>query len=120
MTYKGIAESLPFFLGSFLLNCGILYNPERLVNSLPSNKTIERAIKDNAVLNILLTQDVIRNNSFVYICADKGNKKGNKNLSKFICWYNQSEEKVRTFLIDCDCTHESMADVAAALNHSRR
>jgi len=118
--YEGIAESLPFFIGSFLSNCGISYNPERLVNSLPSNKTIERAVEDNAVSNILLTQDAIRKNLFVYICADKGNKKGNKNLSKFICWYDQSEKKVRTFLIDCDCTNESTIDVAAALNHSLR
>jgi len=118
--YEGIAESLPFFIGSFLSNCGISYNPERLVNSLPSNKTIERAVEDNAVSNILLTQDAIRKNLFVYICADKGNKKGNKNLSKFICWYDQSEKKVRTFLIDCDCTNESTIDVTAALNHSLR
>jgi len=38
----------------------------------------------------------------------------------FICWYNESEEKVETFLIDCDCTNESTDDVAAALDHSLR
>ena len=29
-------------------------------------------------------------------------------------------KKVRTFLIDCNCTDESTADVTAALNHSLR
>ena len=64
-------------------------------------------VEENDIVNILLTQEYIRKNRYVYICCDKGNKKGNKNLPKFICWYNKDDAKVKTFMIDCDCTDES-------------
>lgn len=116
--YDGIARVLPFIVGSFLQNSGITYNRDKLVTSLPSNMTIKKMVEDNAVDNILLTQDSIRKNRFIYICCDKGNKKGNKNLPKFICWYDYDDKKVKVFMIDCDCTDESTEDVALALKHS--
>jgi len=116
--YDGIARVLPFIIGSFLQNCGISYNRDKLVTSLPSNMTIKKMVEDNAVDNILLTQESIRKNRFIYICCDKGNKKGNKNLPKFICWYDYDDKKVKVFMIDCDCTDESTEDVALALKHS--
>ena len=116
--YDGIAQVLPFIVGSLLENSGIKYNRDKLVSSLPSNMTIKKMVEDNAVGNILLTQESIRKNTCIYICCDKGNKKGNKNLPKFICWYDLDDKKVKTFMIDCDCTDESTEDVAVALKHS--
>ena len=50
--------------------------------------------------------------------TDKGNKKGNKNLAKFICWYDVEEKQVKTFLLDVDCTDESTEEIVQALTHS--
>ena len=50
LTMQGLQE-LPFVIGSFLLNCGIHCKTRQLVNSLPSNVTIKRALKDNTVSN---------------------------------------------------------------------
>ena len=116
--YSGIATVAPFIIGAFLENCGIEYTSKKLVSSLPCNMTFKNMVEENAVSNIMLTQESIRKNRYIYICADKGNKKGNKNLPKFICWFDIDSGKVKTFLIDCDCTDESTEDVAAALKHS--
>ena len=72
----------------------------------------------NAVDTILLTRESIRNNPFVFISADKGNKKGNKNLAKYLCWYCVKDRRVKTYLLDVDCSDENSEDVAIAIKHS--
>jgi hypothetical protein len=50
--------------------------------------------------------------------VDKGNKKGNKNLATFVCWYDVDEKKVKTYLIDTDCADESTKKICDAIHHS--
>ena len=48
----------------------------------------------------------------------KVTKKGNKNLAKFVCWYDIDEKQVKFFLLDIDCTDEHTNNIADALTHS--
>ena len=50
--------------------------------------------------------------------CDKGNKIGNKNLAKYISWYDVEEQKVRTLLLDVDCSDDDTKDVVDAVCHS--
>ena len=54
----------------------------------------------------------------MYISADKGNKKVNKNLANFICWYNIDEKEVKKFLLDINYTDESTSEITDATAHS--
>ena len=60
---------------------------------------------------MLLTQDRVQRNSHVYFSSNKGNKKGNKNLAKFICWYDVQEKQIKKFLLDVDCIDESTEEI---------
>ena len=73
-----------------------------------------------AVETVLLTQNSIRKNQHVFILADKGNKKGNKNLVKCICWYDIDDCKVNTFLLDVNYTDEDIEEITGALEQSLR
>ena len=91
-----------------------------LVDSQPNKNIVQKFVTTNAVNTCLLTESSIKKNPNVYISADKGNKKGNKNLAKFICWYDNELKKVKTFLMDTDCSDENTSDVADAIEHSTK
>ena len=54
----------------------------------------------------------------IFVSSDKGIEKGNKNLARFIYWYNRNSCKVKIFLLDVDCTDEDTSDIAAEILHS--
>ena len=66
----------------------------------------------------MLTQQSILKNPHVYMSCDKRNKNGNKNLAKYLCWHCKEEKRVKTFLLDVDCTDEDTNDIAKAMKHS--
>lgn len=115
--YSGLATILPFGIGAFLSNAGIDYDVKSLVNMLPSRNKIEALVTSNAIDTVMLTKHSLKDSS-IYLSCDKGNKHGNKNLAKYICWFDSKEGKVKTFLLDVDCTEESTEAVVDALNHS--
>ena len=85
--YYGLSSIIPFIIGSVFANGNIPIDSNLLVNSQPSRNTIQQLVEQNAVDTILLTQESTRKNPFIYVSSDKGNKKGNKNLAKYVCWY---------------------------------
>ena len=52
--------------------------------------------------------------------ADKGNKAGNKNLAKYIAWYDSNLKRVRKYLLDVDCCDEDFVDSAVAIEAELR
>ena len=62
---------------------------------MPSHTHIKKMVENNVVSSVMLTREAIRKKKYIYICADKGNKTVNKNLPKFICWYDLDNEKVK-------------------------
>ena len=118
--FLGLAIIIPFVDGSVLANCGLVFTTDELVSSLPSHNKVKVMVADKVVETMLLTQNSICKNYHVFISADKGNKKGKKNLAKFICWYDIDDCEVKTFLLGVDCTDEDTNEVAGALEHSLR
>lgn len=116
--YNGLATIIPFIVGSTLANSGIEINSEKLVNSLPLHNKIKRMVEQKVIKTVLLTQNSIRTNHYVYVSADKGNKKRNKNLAKFIFWYDIDDCDVKTFLLNVDCTDEDTDEIAYTIEHS--
>ena len=116
--YAGLSTAVPFIIGSLFVNAGVPINTESLVNSQPSDNTVQRLVEKSAVNTIILVQESLRRNQYVYISADKGNKKGNKNLAKFICWYDVEAKEVKTLLLDVNCTDENTNEIADAIMHS--
>ena len=64
-----------------------------------SHKPIQNMVCQNAVDTILLTQESLRPNHWVYVSIDKGNKKRNKNLSKYIFRYSYIKVAVKAIKI---------------------
>ena len=69
----------------------------------------------NVADTVMLTKMSVNKNPIVYVTCDKGNKKGNKNFAKYLCWYNKDEKHVKTFLLDVDCTDEHTDEIATAV-----
>ena len=90
----------------------------KIVDSLPLRDKIRKCVTENAIYNIPLIQDSLRQNCRIYFSSDKGNKKGNKSLAKFICWYNIVTKELKQFLLDVDCTDESTEDILDAMMYS--
>ena len=76
------------------------------VTFLPGKEKINELLTERAIDSILEVQESICHNHYVYISADKGNKAGNKNLAKYIYWYNIKFKRVMIFLLDVDCTNK--------------
>ena len=115
---NGVATIIPIVVDTVVENAGIKTNAAKVVRSLPSGPTIAKMVIQNAADTIMLMKESIRHNPVVFISCDKGNKKGNKNLAKYLCWYCVKENKVKTFLLDVDCTDENSHDIAQAIKHS--
>jgi len=79
---------LPFAIGSVLANVGIPISVELLVNSMPSKDTIQNLVTTNEIDACILTQEIIRKDTNVYIS------------------------------FDVDCTDEDTANISAAIVHS--
>ena len=72
----------------------------------------------NAADIVILTKVSIKLNPFICISCDRGNKKGNKNLAKYACWYCKQDKRVKTYLLDVDCTDGNTDDITNTLKHS--
>ena len=116
--YYGLSSIIPFIIGSVFTNGNIPIDSNLLVNSQPLRNTIQRLAEQNVFDTILLTQESIRKNPFIYVSSDKGNKKVNKNLAKYICWYDVDTKQVKTFLLDVCCTDKNTNKIANAMAHS--
>ena len=116
---SGVATIAPMVVAAVLENANIInINYNDVVQSLPSNNTIARLVIGNAADTVMLTKISIKNNPVVYLSCDKGNKKGNKNLAKYLCWYCVKSNRVKTDLVDVDCTNENSKDIAKDVHHS--
>ena len=116
--YSGLVTIIPFVVANLLTNAGIPFDSQNLISSLPSPQNIQSLVTEHAVDTALLMLRSINTNPNVYLALDKGNKKGNKNLAKFFCWYDTEKDKVQTYLLDVDCVDEDTADTFKGLEHS--
>ena len=96
--FLGLTTIISFIVGSVLANYDLAFTTDELVSRLTSHNKIKDIVADKAVETVLLTQNSIRKNQHVFISADKGNKKGNKNLAKCMCWYDIDDREVKIFL----------------------
>ena len=103
--YADVTTILPFAAGFLPLNTGIPFNPEALIESLPSCQKIGKLVTSNAIDTVLLTQESIHCNSNIHFTCDNGNTRGNKNSAKFTCWYDKKYKKSKYF---CSMPTEQM------------
>ena len=118
--YAGLSSVIPLAVGCIFANAGIDIDHDKLVDSLPSHNKIKTLVEQAAIDTMLLTRDSIGPNPSLYVSIDKGNKKGNKNLAKFICWYDKKDKEVKTFLLNVYFTDKKTEDIVDALTHSLR
>ena len=95
--FDNLAQIIPLITAAIFANAGIDVDHEKIVSSSPSNDTIKRLVQQHAIDNLILTKDSVDKCCDVYLSIDKGNKHGNKNMPKFLCWYNVEEKKTKKF-----------------------
>ena len=95
--YAGLSTAVPFIIGSLFVNAGVPINTESLVNSQPSDNTVQRLVEKSAVNTILLVQESLRRNQYVYISADKGNKKVIKILQSSSVGMMSKQKKLKRY-----------------------
>jgi len=83
----GVATVAPMVVGSILANAGISFDAYKIVDTLPRRDTFGYMIIKNTADTIILTKSRIKLSPCVLISCDKGNRKGDKNLAKYLCWY---------------------------------
>ena len=62
-------------IGSLFANAGVDFNAEEIVNSQPSDNTIQRFVEKNAVNTMILIHDIIRVYPNICVSANKIAKK---------------------------------------------
>ena len=87
--HSGMSTVMPLAIRSILANAEIDIRVAKLVTRQPSGQSIQRFFEQNAANTLLLTQEIIQHNPNIFISTDKGNKKENKNLDKFVCWFDK-------------------------------
>ena len=97
---SGVVTVVPIVVGEILSNAGILFDTHKTVNRLPTGYTIGDMVIQNAADTVILTKVRIQMKPFVFISCDKGNKKGNTHLAKYICWYYKQDKRVNMYLLD--------------------
>ena len=114
---SGFSTALPIAVAGVLENAGLCVD-ENIVDALPGKDSMKDFVTERAVDSIVLVREAIRQNPYCFLFTDKGNKHGNKNLAKYIAWYDEKAKRVRKYLLDVDCTDEDSPDTAAALYHA--
>ena len=89
-----------------------------MIKSAPCRDKLRKCVTENTINTILLTQDNVHMNIHVYFFSNKGNKKSNKNLAKFICWYDVEKKQIKKFLLHVDCTDENTEKIMDSIMHS--
>ena len=82
---NGVATKVTMLIGRVLDNTGISFDAGKIVENLPRMKRIGDFFIQNAADTIMLTKKGTNENPVVYTSCNKGNKKGNKNLAKYLC-----------------------------------
>ena len=80
-----MATVIPFIIGSVFADVEVNLDLDTCINNMPSDKTIHISVTNNAVETTILNQVSMHDNPFIYMSVDKGNKKGNRHLAKFLC-----------------------------------
>ena len=112
-----LSAIIPMIISSVLIDAAIPFDFEKLIQSQPSPNHLKSLITTNAIETMMLTQESYAKNPNIYISCDKGNKKGNKNLAKVQCWYDEELKEIRTFVIDVDQSEDNTQDVCEGLVH---
>ena len=73
--YAGVVSVLPFVDESMLLNMGSSFEPEALIESLPSCHKVSKGMTSNAFDTVHLARESIRCSSNLYVTCEKENKK---------------------------------------------
>ena len=94
--YSDFFTALTFAIASVFGIADISVNTLKLVGSLPNRDMIWKCVTENVVDTVVLTQDSVQGNCHVYVSSDKGNKKGKKNLAKFIFWLNREKGEIQS------------------------
>ena len=79
------------------MNAGVQIAAENVVAALPSPQYINTSVTNYTIDTAILVRDSINTNPNIYLSCDKGNKKGNKNLAKFFCWYDITQKSAYIF-----------------------
>jgi hypothetical protein len=54
------------------------------------------------------------------LSCDKGNKKGLSHFMKILSWWDKTEKKVQTFVLDIDASEGTSEGCAEAIQHSMK
>ena len=116
--YAELSILILLIISSVLHNASIHIPDKKIIPALPSAKRIQSVVTEHAIDTMVLTRKNISENLNVLISVDKGNTKGNKNLAKFLCWYDKDGKYVKPCMLDFDCLDEHTTDVYEGIRHS--
>ena len=84
----------------------------------PSRKLFHDCTLDSAVAATVITHRSISKTKYVYLSADKGNKKGMDHFPKVLSWFDPEQGQVQEFLVDIDAADTTSKDAALAIKNS--
>ena len=118
--YTWLSTMYSFLTNTLLINAGIHVDAKTIIASLLSPQYVQDMVTEHAVDTYFFICQSILDNPYIYAAFDKGNKKENKNLAKFLCWYDRKKKEVCTFLIDVDYVDEDIDAIFDGIIHSLR
>jgi hypothetical protein len=88
--------------------------------SFASDRSLRDILISFAVDSLIEVGNQIHGAENVFLSCDKGNKKGLSHFMKILSWWDKTEKKVQTFVLDIDANEGTSEGCAEAIQHSMK
>ena len=82
---SGVATLAHMVVVEVLVNIGIKFDADLVADILSGLDAMGNIITQNTAGTVMISNDSMKMSPVVYISCNKGNKKSNKNLNKYMC-----------------------------------
>jgi hypothetical protein len=121
LSLTGAELVIPLFVAAFLADSNLISDKLDLnlfSKSFASAHNLRDILISFAVDSLIEAGNEIRGAENVFLSCDKGNKKGLSHFVKILSWWEKSQRKVKTFVLDIDASEGTSEGCAEAIKHS--
>ena len=123
ISLTGAELVIPLVVAAFLADSNLIEDNLDLSlfsKSFASAHNLRDILISFAVDSLIEVGNQIRGADNVFLSCDKGNKKGLSHFVKILSWWDRTQKKVQTFVLDIDASEGTSEGCAEAIKHSMK
>jgi hypothetical protein len=123
LSLTGAELVIPLVVAAFLADSHLIDDKidfKLFSKSFASARNLRDILISFAVDSLIEVGNQIHGAENVFLSCDKGNKKGLSHFVKILSWWDKTEKKVQTFVLDIDASEGTSEGCAEAIQHSMK